>query len=162
FGDPATGNAPKTPTIKGFSMPVSLLDFAAHGLMPLPCGGYVVFTLRVTHVTIACVTIVLHRSEAHCALELRASASDVVRRCLCRTDGMATKEWVAIERKHHAKVETADDPHSPQTRGIRTVLWQGSELYRAEGKNVETLDKFGRGTPDDWLERNVYARYLWE
>ena len=78
------------------------------------------------------------------------------------TTGMLTKEWVAIHRKHHAKVETPDDPHSPQTRGIKTVFWQGAELYRDEAKNLETLDKYGRGTPDDWMERNVYSRYSWE
>jgi stearoyl-CoA desaturase (delta-9 desaturase) len=75
---------------------------------------------------------------------------------------MLTKEWVAIHRKHHAKVETEDDPHSPQTRGINTVMWKGAELYRAEAKNQETLDKYGRGTPDDWVERNVYSRFSWQ
>ena len=75
---------------------------------------------------------------------------------------MVTKEWVAINRKHHARVETADDPHSPQTRGIRTVLLQGAELYRVESTNAETLEKYGAGTPDDWLERNVYGRFSWE
>jgi stearoyl-CoA desaturase (delta-9 desaturase) len=75
---------------------------------------------------------------------------------------MLTKEWVAIHRKHHAKVETEDDPHSPQTRGINTVMWKGAELYRAEAKNQETLDKYGRGTPDDWVERNVYTRFSWQ
>jgi stearoyl-CoA desaturase (delta-9 desaturase) len=143
-------------------MPFSLLDFAAHGLMPLPWWGYVVFTLAVTHVTIAGVTIFLHRSQAHRALDLHLLVSHFFRFWLWLTTGMVTKEWVAIHRKHHAKVETADDPHSPQTRGIQTVLLEGSELYRAEAKNAETLDKFGRGTPDDWLERNVYGRYLWE
>ncbi len=72
---------------------------------------------------------------------------------------MVTKEWVAIHRKHHAKCETPDDPHSPQTRGIDTVLWRGSELYREEAKNQETLAKYGHGTPDDWMERNVYTRH---
>ena len=75
---------------------------------------------------------------------------------------MVTKEWVAIHRKHHAKVETPDDPHSPQTRGIETVFWKGTELYRAESKNLETLDKYGHGTPDDWIERNVYTRFGWQ
>ena len=78
------------------------------------------------------------------------------------TTGMVTKEWVAIHRKHHARVETPDDPHSPQTRGINTVFWRGTELYRAEAKNAETIEKFGRGTPDDWMERNVYTRFSWE
>ena len=75
---------------------------------------------------------------------------------------MVTKEWVAIHRKHHAKVETDDDPHSPQTRGIETVFWQGTELYRDESENQETLDKYGHGTPDDWIERNVYSRFSWQ
>jgi stearoyl-CoA desaturase (delta-9 desaturase) len=75
---------------------------------------------------------------------------------------MVTKEWVAIHRKHHARVETEDDPHSPQTRGIRTVLLQGAELYRVESKIDSTLEKYGSGTPDDWLERNVYSRFSWE
>jgi len=143
-------------------MPLSFLDFAAHGLMPLPWWGYVVFTLAVTHVTIACVTIFLHRSQAHRALDLHPAISHFFRFWLWLTTGMVTKEWVAIHRKHHAKVETTDDPHSPQTRGIETVFWRGSELYRDEAKNAETLEKFGRGTPDDWLERNLYSRYSWE
>ena len=75
---------------------------------------------------------------------------------------MVTKEWTAIHRKHHAKCETDDDPHSPQIRGIRKVFWQGAELYRAEAKNQETLDKYGQGTPDDWIERNLYTRYSWQ
>jgi stearoyl-CoA desaturase (Delta-9 desaturase) len=89
-------------------------------------------------------------------------ASHFFRFWLWLTTGMVTKEWVAIHRKHHAKVESADDPHSPQTRGIETVLLQGAELYRTESKNLETLERYGHGTPDDWLERNVYARYSWQ
>jgi len=143
-------------------MPFSLLDFAAHGLMPLPWWGYIVFALVVTHVTIACVTIFLHRSQAHRALDLHPAISHFFRFWLWLTTGMVTKEWVAIHRKHHAKVETPEDPHSPQTRGIDTVFWRGTELYRAESRNAETLEKFGRGTPDDWMERNVYTRYSWE
>jgi len=143
-------------------MPFSFLDFAAHGLMPLPWWGYIVFALVVTHVTIACVTIFLHRSQAHRALELHPVVSHCFRFWLWLTTGMVTKEWVAIHRKHHAKVESTDDPHSPQTRGIDMVFWQGTELYRAEAKNAETLEKFGRGTPDDWIERNLYSRYSWE
>jgi stearoyl-CoA desaturase (delta-9 desaturase) len=78
------------------------------------------------------------------------------------TTGMVTKEWTAIHRKHHAKVETADDPHSPMVVGIKKVLLEGSELYRAEAKNQETLEKYGHGTPDDWVERNVYSKYSWQ
>jgi stearoyl-CoA desaturase (delta-9 desaturase) len=143
-------------------MSFDLLSFAAHGLMPLPWWGYVVFTLVVTHVTIASVTIFLHRAQAHRALDLSAPVSHFFRFWLWLTTGMVTKEWVAIHRKHHAKVETADDPHSPQTRGIKTVFWRGTELYRAEAKNRETLAKYGQGTPDDWIERNLYERFSWE
>jgi stearoyl-CoA desaturase (Delta-9 desaturase) len=138
------------------------LGFVAHGLMPLPWWGYVVVALAFTHVTIACVTIFLHRSQAHRALDLHPSVSHFFRFWLWLTTGMVTKEWVAIHRKHHAKVETPDDPHSPQTRGIRKVFWQGSELYRDEAKNAETIEKYGRGTPDDWMERNVYSRHSWQ
>jgi stearoyl-CoA desaturase (delta-9 desaturase) len=143
-------------------MPLSFLDFIAHGLMPLPWWGYFVFALVTTHVTIACVTIFLHRSQAHRALDLHPAISHFFRFWLWLTTGMVTKEWVAIHRKHHAKVETSDDPHSPQTRGIETVFWGGTELYRTEAKNEETLEKFGRGTPDDWIERNLYSRFSWE
>ena len=138
------------------------LSFVSQGLLPLPWWGYVVLTLALTHVTIAAVTIFLHRSQAHRGLDLHPAASHFFRFWLWMTTGMVTKEWVAIHRKHHARVETADDPHSPQTRGIRTVLLQGAELYRAESTNAETLEKYGAGTPDDWLERNVYSRFTWE
>ena len=143
-------------------MPFDILAFAAHGLLPLPWWGYVVFALAMTHVTIACVTIFLHRAQAHRALELSPAVSHFFRFWLWLTTGMVTKEWVAIHRKHHAKVETPEDPHSPQTRGIETVFWRGTELYRAEAKNAETIDKYGRGTPDDWMERNLYSRFSWE
>jgi len=143
-------------------MPFDVLDFAAHGLMPLPWWGYFVVALALTHVTIACVTIFLHRAQAHRALDLHPAVSHFFRFWLWLTTGMVTKEWVAIHRKHHAKVETPDDPHSPQTRGINTVFWKGAELYREEAKNAETLATFGRGTPDDWMERNVYTRFSWE
>ena len=143
-------------------MPFDFLDFAAHGLMPLPWWGYVVVALALTHVTIACVTIFLHRAQAHRALDLSPSVSHFFRFWLWLTTGMVTKEWVAIHRKHHAKVETIDDPHSPQARGIKTVFWRGSELYREEAANAETLEKYGRGTPDDWIERNVYTAYSWQ
>ncbi|HZQ59966.1 MAG TPA: fatty acid desaturase [Casimicrobiaceae bacterium] len=134
----------------------------AHGLTPLPWWGVIVVALVLTHVTIASVTIFLHRHQAHRGLDLHPAASHFFRFWLWLTTGMVTKEWVAIHRKHHAKCETEEDPHSPQTRGIKKVFWEGAELYRAEAKNQETLDKYGRGTPDDWLERNVYTRFSWE
>ena len=138
------------------------LSFAAHGLLDLPWWGYVLVTFALTHVTIAAVTIFLHRSQAHRALDLHPTLMHFFRFWLWLTTGMVTKEWVAIHRKHHAKVETVDDPHSPMTRGIKTVLLRGSELYRAEAANHETLERYGRGTPDDWIERNVYSPYSWQ
>jgi stearoyl-CoA desaturase (Delta-9 desaturase) len=138
------------------------LGFAAHGLVNLPWWGYVVVTLALTHVTIASVTIYLHRSQAHRGVDLHPVVSHFFRFWLWLTTGMITKEWVAIHRKHHAKVETPDDPHSPQTRGIKKVFFEGSELYRDESKNQETLAKYGHGTPDDWVERKLYSRWLWQ
>jgi len=140
----------------------TVLDFLARGLAPLPWWGYVVVTLVLTHITIAGVTIYLHRCQAHRAVDLNPVISHFFRFWMWLTTGMVTKEWAAIHRKHHAKVETAEDPHSPMTRGINTVLWQGAELYRAESKNAETMEKYGHGTPDDWIERNVYTRFSWQ
>jgi len=139
-----------------------ILSLLAHGLSPLPWWGYVVVALVLTHVTIAAVTIYLHRSQSHRALDVHPAIAHFFRFWLWLTTGMVTKEWVAIHRKHHAKVETFDDPHSPVAHGIETVFWKGSELYRAEAKNVETLDKYGHGTPNDWIERNLYTRFSWQ
>src|SRR6188768_3494751 len=136
----------------------SLLD-AAGGLLSLPWWGYAVVALALTHVTIAAVTIFLHRCQAHRGLDLHPIVSHFFRLWLWLTTGMVTKEWVAIHRKHHAKVETDEDPHSPQTRGIENVLLRGAELYREEARNAETLAKYGHGTPDDWMERNVYTPF---
>ena len=122
----------------------------------------VVYTLIVTHITIAAVTIYLHRHQAHRALDLHALPSHFFRFWLWLTTGMVTKEWAAIHRKHHAKCETVDDPHSPVTRGIKKVLLEGSEMYRAESKNRETMEKYGHGTPNDWIERNLYTRFSWQ
>ena len=127
------------------------------GLIALPWWGYIVVALVFTHITIASVTIYLHRHQAHRALDLHPAVSHFFRFWLWLTSGMVTKEWAAIHRKHHAKCETAEDPHSPQVLGIRKVLREGSELYRAEAKNQETLDKYGHGTPSDWIERHVYT-----
>ena len=140
----------------------SLLDFLARGLIPMSWWGYVVVTLVLTHVTIASVTIYLHRCQAHRALDLHPAVGHFFRFWLWLTTGMVTKEWAAIHRKHHAKVETADDPHSPVTRGLSTVLWTGAELYRAESRNPETIEHYGHGTPDDWVERTVYTPYSWQ
>ena len=140
----------------------ALINWLANGLLGATWWEVVLFAVVVTHITIASVTIFLHRAQAHRALELHAIPSHFFRLWLWVTTGMVTKEWVAIHRKHHAKCETEDDPHSPQTRGIKAVLLTGSEMYRYEAKNQETLAKFGHNTPDDWLERNLYSRFSWQ
>jgi len=129
-----------------------------NGVFDLPWWGYVLVTLGLTHITIASVTIFLHRHQAHRALELHPIPSHFFRFWLWLTTGMVTKQWAAIHRKHHAKCETADDPHSPQVLGIKKVFWEGAELYRRESSNAETMERYGHGTPDDWIERNVYSR----
>jgi len=140
----------------------TLVDWFANGALAATWWQVLLATLAMTHITIAAVTIFLHRAQAHRALELHALPSHFFRFWLWLTTGMVTKEWVAIHRKHHAKCETDEDPHSPQTRGIRKVLLEGSELYRSEAKVQETLDKYGHNTPDDWIERNLYTRFSWE
>jgi stearoyl-CoA desaturase (delta-9 desaturase) len=130
-----------------------------NGLIDLPWWGYVAVALVLTHITIASVTIFLHRHQAHRALDLHPIPSHFFRFWLWLTTGMVTKEWAAIHRKHHARCETAEDPHSPQVLGIKKVFWEGAELYRVACKDRTTMEKFGHGTPDDWLERNVYTRH---
>ena len=140
----------------------TLVDVTANGVSHAAWWQVVLYTLVTTHVTIAAVTIFLHRSQAHRALDLHPLPSHFFRFWLWVGTGMVTKEWVAIHRKHHAKCETEADPHSPQTRGLRKVLLEGAELYREESKNAETVAKYGHETPDDWVERNVYSRYQWQ
>jgi stearoyl-CoA desaturase (delta-9 desaturase) len=140
----------------------AVVNLLAHGLLGASWWQMVLAALVMTHITIAAVTIYLHRSQAHRALELHPIMSHFFRLWLWLTTGMVTKEWVAIHRKHHAKCETHEDPHSPVTRGIDTVFWKGSELYRAEAKNQETLTKYGHNTPDDWIERHLYTPYSWQ
>jgi stearoyl-CoA desaturase (delta-9 desaturase) len=129
------------------------------GVFDLPWWGVALVALALTHVTIAAVTIFLHRCQAHRALDLHPLPSHFFRFWLWLTTGMVTKEWAAIHRKHHAKCETAEDPHSPQIYGINRVLWGGVFLYVKESYNRETLERYGHGTPDDWVERNVYSRF---
>lgn len=140
----------------------TVVDFLSNGLTRATAWQVFIFTMVVTHITIASVTIFLHRCQAHRALELHAIPSHFFRFWLWLTTGQVTKEWAAIHRKHHAKCETEEDPHSPVTRGIKKVLFEGAELYRAECKNLETMEKYGHGTPDDWMERNVYTRFSWQ
>jgi stearoyl-CoA desaturase (delta-9 desaturase) len=141
---------------------MSLVDGLAYGWLQASWWQVLLTALAFTHITIAAVTIFLHRSQAHRALDLHPAVSHFFRFWLWLTTGMVTKEWVAIHRKHHAKCETEEDPHSPQTRGIKKVLLEGSELYRSEAKNAETLAKYSHGVPDDWIERNLYSRYSWQ
>ncbi len=130
-----------------------------YGLVPLPWWGYLLVILVLTQITIFSVTIFLHRNQAHRALDLHPIASHFFRFWLWMTTGMVTKEWTAIHRKHHARVETEDDPHSPQVKGIWKVVLEGTELYRKESRNKDTLERFGEGTPDDWIERNIYTKH---
>jgi len=135
------------------------MNLLEQGVLNLSVLGIIIATLGLTHITIASVTIFLHRHQSHHSLSLHPLVSHFFRFWLWLTTGMVTRQWVAIHRKHHAKCETQDDPHSPQIVGIKKVLLQGSELYRKEATNQETLEKYGKGTPDDWLERNIYSRF---
>jgi stearoyl-CoA desaturase (Delta-9 desaturase) len=133
--------------------------WARGGLLGFSWWQVVLVTLAFTHLTIAATTIFLHRAQAHRSVDLGPIPSHIFRFWLWMTSGMVTKEWVAIHRKHHAKCETHDDPHSPQAHGFNTVMWTGAELYRNEAKNDETLAKYSHGVPNDWLERNVYGSH---
>lgn len=130
-----------------------------NGLIELPWWGYILITLVLTHITIVSVTVYLHRCQAHRALVLHPAISHFFRFWLWLTTGISTKEWVSVHRKHHAKVETVDDPHSPIIFGINKVLWEGIELYRAETAKPETLENYGHQTPDDWIERKLYSKF---
>ena len=142
---------------------MALVDWLAHGLWASATWWQVLLvTLLMTHATICSVTIFLHRAQAHRAVDLHAIPSHFFRFWLWLSTGMVTKEFVAVHRKHHAKCETEEDPHSPQTRGIKVLLLTGVELYRAESKVAETISKYGKGTPDDWIERNLYTRFSWQ
>ncbi len=130
-----------------------------YGILDLGIWPTVLITLGMTHVTIVAVTVYLHRCQAHRALDLHPSVAHFFRFWLWLTTGMVTKEWVAVHRRHHAKCETAEDPHSPQILGLRKVLAEGAELYAEAASNRAAVDRYGQGTPDDWLERKLYGRY---
>ncbi|HZT62108.1 MAG TPA: fatty acid desaturase, partial [Burkholderiales bacterium] len=129
------------------------------GIFDLPWWGVALVALGLTHITIVSVTVFLHRHQAHRALDLHPIVSHFFRLWLWLTTGMVTKEWAAIHRKHHAKCETVEDPHSPQILGINRVLWTGVFLYVKEAYNRETMERYGHGTPDDWVERKIYSRF---
>jgi stearoyl-CoA desaturase (delta-9 desaturase) len=129
------------------------------GLLELPWWGVVLYALIVTHLTIIGVTLYLHRCMAHRAVELHPVVSHFLRFWLWLTTGMETRQWVAVHRKHHAKVETEEDPHSPMVFGIRKVLLEGAELYRIGARDEALVAKYSHGCPDDWMERNLYRRF---
>lgn len=131
-----------------------------NGLFQLDLVEYIIYTLIVTHITIVSVTIYLHRYSAHRSLELNSYVSHFFRFWLWLTTGMSTKAWTAIHRKHHAKCETIEDPHSPQILGLKKVLSEGAELYKQEALNEETLKRYGSGTPEDWIERKIYKHTI--
>lgn len=130
-----------------------------YGLLDLSFWGYVLATFIMVQITMMAVTLYLHRDQAHRAIDLHPVLRHFFRFWIWCTSGMLTREWVSIHRKHHAFCETEDDPHSPQIYGLKKVMLEGAELYREETENRETIEKFGRGTPDDWLERNIYLRF---
>jgi stearoyl-CoA desaturase (delta-9 desaturase) len=132
------------------------------GMLQWNAWQIVGYTLLTTHLSIVAVTVYLHRCQAHRALELHPAVAHVFRLWLWLSTGMVTREWVAVHRKHHAHCEKEGDPHSPQLFGIGQVLLQGAELYRREARVAATLQRYGTGTPVDWLERHVYSRYTWQ
>ncbi len=128
------------------------------GLLDLSVKNYIIATIVLTQISIAGVTIYLHRCQTHQALSLHPIMSHFFRFWLWLTTGLRTKEWVAIHRKHHAKCETPEDPHSPKILGLKKILLEGAEVYRA-AKTPETIEHYGHGTPDDWVEKNIYTRF---
>jgi len=119
----------------------------------------IIATLVMTHITIACVTLYLHRSQAHRAVEFHPVVAHFMRFWLWLTTGMVTKQWVAIHRKHHRFSDVDGDPHSPRVFGIQRVFFKGAGLYHLASKDKVMVDTYGVGTPDDWVERNVYSAH---
>lgn len=134
-------------------------SFIRSGVLDLPWWALIAIALSLTHTTIVAVTIFLHRHQAHHALDLHPVISHFFRFWLWLTTGMVTREWAAVHRKHHAKCDTREDPHSPVILGLNRVLWGGVFLYVKEARKTETLARYGHGTPDDWLEHHLYSRY---
>jgi stearoyl-CoA desaturase (delta-9 desaturase) len=129
-----------------------------YGVLGSSAWGYVIATLLMLQITMMAVTFYLHRDQAHRAIDLHSVLRHFFRFWIWCTSGMLTRKWVAVHRKHHAFCETKDDPHSPQVLGLRKVLLEGAELYQEEKNKREMVEKFGRGAPNDWLERNIYLR----
>ena len=129
------------------------------GLLDLSWWQLILVVLLLTHVTIVSVTVYLHRCQAHRALDLHPLLAHFFRFWLWLTTGMVTREWVGVHRRHHARCETSEDPHSPQVLGLKKVLWEGAELYRDATKREDLIERYSRGTPDDWIETHLYRRY---
>ncbi len=138
-------------------MPASILDFLAGGLLQFGWMGLAIYFLIATQLTIFSVTLYLHRSQAHRGVDFHPVLAHFFRFWTWLTTSMITKEWVAIHRKHHAKCETEDDPHSPMYKGIKTVFWRGVELYREARAQREDIEQYGKGAPNDWIERHLYT-----
>ena len=137
----------------------SVISFLARGLFQdASWGTWIAYFLIVTQLTIFTVTLYLHRSQTHRGVDFHPILAHGFRLWSWLSTAMVTKQWVAIHRKHHARCETEDDPHSPMVHGIDKVLWEGVDLYRIASRDMAEIEKYGRGTPDDWIERNVYAR----
>ena len=135
---------------------MNVLNFLSFGISGFDLFEVFLFLLVVTHVTIASVTIFLHRCQAHRSVQLNNFVSHFFRFWLWLTTGMVTKQWAAIHRKHHAKCEVQGDPHSPKVYGFREVMWRGTELYKKASTDKKLLEKYGHGTPNDWVEKNIY------
>src|SRR3972149_6134154 len=146
-------------SIRRAVMPDALMSLLTGGVLGLGWWAMLAVLLVFTQITIFSVTLYLPRSQAHRGVDFHPALAHVFRFWLWLTTSMITREWVAIHRKHHARVETKDDPHSPQTRGVAKVLFEGAELYKQEALNKDTLRSFGHETPDDWIEHNLYTRY---
>lgn len=138
---------------------LEFLNTHLYGLIPLPWWGYVVLAMLWVHITLMAITLYFHREQAHRSVELHPVLRHFFRFWLWANTGAPTKQWVAVHRKHHALCERDGDPHSPVQFGLKRVVLEGAELYIDEARNQETLDKYGKGTPDDWLERNIYSRF---
>ena len=139
----------------------TIIDFIMnhfYGVLNLSVWGYIIAAFVGVQLTFMAVTLFLHREQAHRAIDLHPVLQHLFRFVLWMTTGMNTKEWVAVHRKHHAKCDTDEDPHSPVTHGLNKVLWEGVELYKAAGTDKDMLEQYGRGTPVDWIERNLYSR----
>ena len=145
-------------------MPASLLEpsfltFLAGGLLQFGWGGMLLYLLVATQLTIFTVTLYLHRSQAHRGVDFHPLVAHFFRFWSWLTTSMITREWAAIHRKHHAKCETEDDPHSPMHKGIGTVFWRGADLYREARLARADIEQYGKGCPDDWIERHLYTRH---